>query len=152
MARSTIWQIDMGDGTWSARCTGCRLPLGRGPRGRRRPRGPCPSLRAGGPTHPRPPAAPVGLTRVRWAAPSQTASDGCVAHPNPFPTDPVGITRERRMHAWPHSPTRRPGGGAAAARLRDRQGGRARGPVAPLAASLVPNPTPTPPSPPPQGW
>jgi len=32
MARSMIWQIDMGDGTWSACCIGCRLPLGRGPR------------------------------------------------------------------------------------------------------------------------
>jgi hypothetical protein len=32
MARSMLWQIDMGDGTWSACCTGCRLLLGRGPR------------------------------------------------------------------------------------------------------------------------
>jgi len=32
MARRPIWQIDMGDGTWSACCLGCRLPLGRGPR------------------------------------------------------------------------------------------------------------------------
>jgi hypothetical protein len=30
MPRRTVWQIDMGDGTWSACCTGCRLPLGRG--------------------------------------------------------------------------------------------------------------------------
>ena len=28
MARSMIWQIDMGDGTWAACCMGCRLPLG----------------------------------------------------------------------------------------------------------------------------
>ena len=30
MPRRTVWQIDMGDGTWSACCAGCRLPLGRG--------------------------------------------------------------------------------------------------------------------------
>lgn len=31
MARRTIWTIDMGDGTWSVCCMGCRRPLFRGP-------------------------------------------------------------------------------------------------------------------------
>jgi hypothetical protein len=32
VARRTIWQIDMGDGTWSVCCMACRLPLYRGPK------------------------------------------------------------------------------------------------------------------------
>jgi hypothetical protein len=58
MARASLWQIDMGDGTWAVCCTACRLPLYRGdkrtadrvfaghrcepvvPRGRRRRRRP----------------------------------------------------------------------------------------------------------------
>jgi hypothetical protein len=31
MPRSTIWQIDMGDGSWSVACRRCRLALFRGP-------------------------------------------------------------------------------------------------------------------------
>ena len=66
MARSIIWQIDMGDGTWSACCMGCRLPLGRGPRAavaRLAGAHVCepPSPSAG------PPSASAGLTRARWA-------------------------------------------------------------------------------------
>jgi hypothetical protein len=34
MARRTIWQIDMGDGTWAVTCMGCRTPLYRGPQRR----------------------------------------------------------------------------------------------------------------------
>jgi hypothetical protein len=30
MARRTIWQINMGDGTWSVCCMGCRTSLYRG--------------------------------------------------------------------------------------------------------------------------
>jgi hypothetical protein len=30
MLRRTIWQIDMGDGTWAVCCLACRLPLYRG--------------------------------------------------------------------------------------------------------------------------
>ena len=30
MPRRTIWQIDMGDGTWAVCCMVCRLPLYRG--------------------------------------------------------------------------------------------------------------------------
>jgi hypothetical protein len=30
--RRTIWQIDMGDGTWAVCCLACRLPLYRGPK------------------------------------------------------------------------------------------------------------------------
>jgi hypothetical protein len=26
MARRTVWQIDMGDGTWSVTCMGCASP------------------------------------------------------------------------------------------------------------------------------
>jgi hypothetical protein len=32
VARRTIWQIDMGDGTWAVCCMACRLPLYRGPK------------------------------------------------------------------------------------------------------------------------
>jgi hypothetical protein len=32
MPRRTIWQIDMGDGTWAVCCMACRLPLYRGPK------------------------------------------------------------------------------------------------------------------------
>jgi len=34
MPRRNIWQIDMGDGTWSVTCMGCRRPLYRGPQRR----------------------------------------------------------------------------------------------------------------------
>jgi hypothetical protein len=30
--RRTIWQIDMGDGTWAVCCMACQLPLYRGPK------------------------------------------------------------------------------------------------------------------------
>ena len=30
MARGSLWQINMGDGTWAVCCTACRLPLYRG--------------------------------------------------------------------------------------------------------------------------
>jgi hypothetical protein len=31
MARRNLWQIDMGDGSWSVACRRCRLVLFRGP-------------------------------------------------------------------------------------------------------------------------
>jgi hypothetical protein len=32
MARRSLWQIDMGDGTWAVCCMACRLALFRGPK------------------------------------------------------------------------------------------------------------------------
>ena len=30
MLDATLWQVDMGDGTWAVCCLACRLPLSRG--------------------------------------------------------------------------------------------------------------------------
>jgi hypothetical protein len=32
MLDATLWQVDMGDGTWAVCCLTCRLPLYRGPK------------------------------------------------------------------------------------------------------------------------
>jgi hypothetical protein len=32
MLDATLWQIDLGDGTWAVCCLACRLPLYRGPK------------------------------------------------------------------------------------------------------------------------
>jgi hypothetical protein len=79
MRYATLWQVDMGDGTWAVCCLACRLALYRGPKPQADRVFRTPPLRA---RHPPRPASPPALTR---AAPHSGPVGG--ASPDPPRTD-----------------------------------------------------------------